>query len=78
MCKQSAVGQRLQHLCSYSTYKHASDDEEGANRGQGLKREHRESDRIMFFFRLCRGLMDFMYCKIKEQELTSLFDSFLV
>ena len=31
-----------------------------------------------FFFRLCRGLMDFMYCKIKEQELTSLFDSFLV
>lgn len=50
MCKQSAVGQRLQHLCSYSTYKHASDDEEGANRGRGLKPEHRESDGILFFY----------------------------
>lgn len=35
MCKQSAVGQRLQHLCSYSTYKHALDDEKGANREPG-------------------------------------------
>lgn len=32
MCKQSAVGQRPQPLCSYSTCKPSLDDEEGANR----------------------------------------------
>lgn len=37
LCKQSAVGQWLQHLCCYSTYKHTLDDEKGANRAQSVK-----------------------------------------
>lgn len=32
MCKQSAVGQRPQPRCSYSTCKPSLDDEKGANR----------------------------------------------
>lgn len=38
MCKQSAVG----HLCSYSTYKHALDDEKGANSQPGPDKSARK------------------------------------
>lgn len=44
MCKQSAVGQRPQHLCSYSTYKHALDDEKGANREPGPEKSPQKAN----------------------------------
>lgn len=50
--KQTAVGQWLQHLCCYSTYKQGLDDEKGANRAQGMKRGHQEV--MTDFFSLLR------------------------
>lgn len=46
MCKQSAVG----HLCSYSTYKHALDDEKGANSQPGPEKSAQKANEGFFFF----------------------------
>lgn len=53
MCKQSAVGQWLQHFYCYSTCKHALGDEKGANRDRGMKTHHKQS--VTGISHICRG-----------------------
>lgn len=54
MCKQSAVG----HLCSYSTYKHALDDEKGANSQAGPEKSAQKANEGVFYNIFSEGRSD--------------------
>lgn len=72
MCKQSAVGQWLQHFYCYSTRKHALGDEKGANRDRGMKTDPKQS--MTDISHICRGRgvrtpTQFVQSKVKQYVL---------
>lgn len=71
MCKQSAVGQRLQHSCSYSTYKHALDDEKGANRHPEPEERPQKASGGSFYHIFSEGRSDLYLRRVHKYEIQS-------